>query len=82
MNDRTGQLIQFITQRFVKRAGVQITPETRLITSGIIDSFSLLDVLMEAQRLTAKRIDTGRINPQDLDTVNGIFSVIDRAPAA
>jgi acyl carrier protein len=70
MADSAQQLIDYICKEIIRRPGVQIGVDTPLVSSGLIDSFSLVDVLSKLEEVTAMRISAGKVQPKDMDTVS------------
>ena len=52
--------------------------DTPLVSSGLVDSFALVEVLRALERVTGSRIPTGRISPQDLETVRQMLQTAER----
>ena len=72
------ELIDYICKEIIRRPDVQIAVDTPLVSSGLIDSFSLVDVLSKLGDLTAMRIPAGKVQPKDMDTVNLMLSTAHR----
>jgi acyl carrier protein len=70
MNEGTQQLINYIQSEIIRKKGVTIDADTPLVSSGLIDSLALVDVLAELERTTKMRIPAGKVQPKDMDTVN------------
>jgi acyl carrier protein len=70
MNEATQQLINYIQSEIIRKKGVTIDADTPLVSSGLIDSLALVDVLAELERTTKMRIPAGKVQPKDMDTVN------------
>ena len=62
----------------IRRPGVTIDENTPLVSSGLIDSMSLIDLLLKLEDLTHKRIPAGKVQPKDMDTVAKMFATADR----
>jgi acyl carrier protein len=78
MTDAGSQLIDYICKEVIRRPNVQLTVDTPLVSSGLIDSFSLVDVLTKLEELTAMRIPASKVQPKDLDTVSLMLSTARR----
>jgi acyl carrier protein len=78
MADSAQQLIDYICKEIIRRPGVQIGVDTPLVSSGLIDSFSLVDVLSKLEEVTATRISAGKVQPKDMDTVSLMISTAQR----
>ena len=62
----------------IRRPGVTIDENTPLVSSGLIDSMSLIDLLLKLEDLTHKRIPAGKVHPKDMDTVAKMFATAER----
>ena len=71
------QMIQHIVQ-LIRKPSVAIDENTPLVSSGLIDSMSLVDLLLKLEDLTHKRIPAGKVQPKDMDTVAKMFATADR----
>jgi acyl carrier protein len=78
MDDKARRMIEFVGQRLLRRPASPIDEDTPLLSSGLVDSFALVDVLIELQKLSGRRIPTGRVSPEDMDTVRKMFETADR----
>jgi acyl carrier protein len=75
--DETQQMIQHIAQ-LIRKPGVTLDENTPLVSSGLIDSMSLIDLLVKLEDLTHMRIPAGKVQPKDLDTVAKMFTTAQR----
>jgi len=71
------QMIDHVS-RMVRKRDVQIDENTALISSGLIDSMGMLDLLVKLEDLTHTRIRPGKVQPKDLDTVTLMFATAQR----
>jgi acyl carrier protein len=78
MTDSAEELIEYICKEIIRRPTVQIAADTPLVSSGLIDSFSLVDVLSKLEEVTAMRIPAGKVQPKDMDTVSLMLSTARR----
>jgi acyl carrier protein len=78
MTDPGSELIDYICKEVIRRSNVQLTVDTPLVSSGLIDSFSLVDVLTKLEEVTAMRIPAGKVQPKDMDTVRLMLSTAQR----
>jgi acyl carrier protein len=76
--DVTKALIEFVKKRIVRSGNVDITEDTPLVSSGLIDSFTLPELLSQLEALTGRRISTGRVSPQDFETVRAMLNAANR----
>jgi len=78
MSDPGSELIEYISKEVIRRPNVQLTVDTPLVSSGLIDSFSLVDVLTKLEEVTAMRIPASKVQPKDMDTVSLMLSTARR----
>ncbi|HVH28484.1 MAG TPA: acyl carrier protein [Vicinamibacterales bacterium] len=74
MSDQTQQMIDYIKSDVIRRPDIQIDENTPLVSSGLIDSLALVDILMKLEDVTNKRISAGKVQPKDMDTVGLMFA--------
>lgn len=77
MTPEAQQMVAYIVE-LIRRPGVTIDESTPLVSSGLIDSMSLVDLLLKLEDLTHKRIPAGKVQPRDLDTVAKMFATAER----
>jgi acyl carrier protein len=77
MTSEAKQMIAHILA-LIRKPGVTIDENTPLASSGLIDSMSLVDLLVKLEDLTHKRIPAGKVQPKDLDTVTKMFETAER----
>ena len=71
------QMIEHIA-RLIRKPGLVIDENTPLVSSGLIDSMALVDLLVKLEDLTHLRIPAGKVQPKDLDTVALMFATAQR----
>jgi acyl carrier protein len=76
--DQLEQMREFICSKMIKRAGGQIDVDTKLVSSGLVDSMALVEALLKLEEITRKRIPAGKVQPQDMDTIRLMFATADR----
>jgi acyl carrier protein len=64
------ELLNYITTEVIRRPGTTLTSATPLVSSGLIDSFALVDILGKVEDVTNLRIPAGKVQPKDMDTVD------------
>lgn len=77
MTAEAQQMIDYILQ-LVRKPGVTIDENSPLVSSGLIDSMALVDLLLKLEDLTHMRIPAGKVQPKDLDTVAKMFATAAR----
>ena len=71
------QMIAHIVE-LIRKPGLTIDENTPLVSSGLIDSMSLVDLLLKLEDLTHKRIPAGKVQPKDMDTVAKMVATAER----
>lgn len=77
MTAEAEQMIQHIV-RLVRKPKLTIDENTPLVSSGLIDSLTLVRVLQKLEDLTHTRIPPGSVQPPELDTVAMMFATAQR----
>jgi acyl carrier protein len=77
MTAEAQQMIEHIV-RLIRKPGVTIDENTPLVSSGLIDSMAMVDLLLKLEDLTHTRIPAGKVQAKDLDTVARMFSTAQR----
>jgi acyl carrier protein len=71
------QMIEFILRR-IRKPSLKLDENTPLVSSGLVDSMALGDLILTLEDLTHTRIPPGRVKPKDLDTVAKMFATAAR----
>ena len=71
------RMIEFILKR-IRKPNLTIDENTPLVSSGLVDSMALGDLLLELEDVTHMRIPPGKVRPKDLDTVALMFATAAR----
>jgi len=77
MSPEAQQMAEHIA-RLIRKPGVQIDETTPLVSSGLIDSMALVDLLLKLEDLTHLRIPPGKVQPKDMDTIALMFATAQR----
>jgi acyl carrier protein len=75
-NEIPEQLSQFIAVEILKQPNRQINVDEPLISSGLVDSFSLVDLSLFIQDTYNVRIDDTELNAATFDTINQLASLV------
>ncbi|MEX1247832.1 MAG: acyl carrier protein [Anaerolineales bacterium] len=70
------QLNQYITGQILKRPDKTIYPNEPLISGGLIDSFSLVDLSLFVEQTWGVRLDDTELNAQTFDSLNQLAELI------
>jgi acyl carrier protein len=71
------QMIEHIAS-LIRKPNLAIDENTPLVSSGLIDSMALVDLLLTLEDLTHLRIPAGKVQPKDMDTVAIMFATAQR----
>jgi acyl carrier protein len=76
----TAEAQQMLDQvaKLIRKPGLQLDENTPLVTSGLIDSMALVDLLLTLEDVTHKRIPAGKVQPKDMNTVALMLATADR----
>ena len=74
--DISNNLAQFIITKVLKQPRRIIQPDEPLISSGLIDSFSLVDLALFVEDNYGVRIDDTELNAATFDTLNQLTDLI------
>ncbi len=64
--------------KLIRKPGLQLDETTPLVSSGLIDSMALVDLLLKLEDVTHKRIPAGRVQPKDMNTVALMLATAER----
>ena len=62
-------MIDFIQTTIIRDPSVRISENTPLVSSGLVDSFGLIEMLQQLERVTKRQISPIDVSPDDLETV-------------
>jgi acyl carrier protein len=77
MTAEAQQMIEQISQ-LIRKPGVTLDENTPLVSSGLIDSMALVDLLLTLEDLTHLRIPAAKVRAKDMDTVALMFETARR----
>ncbi|MGD0174634.1 MAG: acyl carrier protein [Anaerolineales bacterium] len=69
-------LAKYIAEKILKQPKRVIGPGDRLISSGLIDSFHLVDLALFVEETFRVRIDDTELNAQTFDTLAALAAII------
>ncbi len=70
-------LNQYIATQILKQPKRQINPQEALISSGLIDSFNLVDLALFVEDTFGVHIDDTELNADTFDTLEGLAALIE-----
>jgi len=68
---------KFIAEKIIKQPNRVITADEPLISSGLIDSFSLMDVALYVEDAFGVRIEDTELNADTFDTLTQLAALIE-----
>ena len=77
MSDVIAQLSEFIKTTILKQPNRAIEPGEALISSGLIDSFSLMDLALFVEDTFGVRIEDTELNAGTFDNLTQLASLIE-----
>jgi acyl carrier protein len=82
MKEPKEQIVQklntYIAEQILKRPDRTISPSEPLISGGLIDSFSLVDLALFAEQTWGARIEDTELNAQTFDTLDQLAELIEK----
>jgi acyl carrier protein len=78
MIEHKQEMIQYILEEVIRRPGTIVDETTPLVSSGLIDSMSLIDILLKLEDVTHNRIPAGKVQAKDMDTVELMLATAHR----
>ena len=67
----------YIASKILKQPGRKLAPDELLISSGLIDSFSLVDLALFVEDTFNVRIDDTELNSTTFDSLNQLSALIE-----
>lgn len=77
-NEISTQLSQFIAGTILKQPGRQIAQDEALISGGLVDSFSLVDLALFVEGTFGVRIEDTELNADTFDTLKQLTTLIEK----
>ena len=71
------ELTSYIAEKVIKGKS-EIDEDTPLVSSGLIDSFALIEIFLELQRIAGRKVPASKVQAKDMDTVRRMFGVAER----
>lgn len=69
-------IAKFIAEKILKQPNKVITADESLISSGLIDSFSLMDLALFIEDTFGVRVEDTELNAETFDTLNQLTALI------
>jgi acyl carrier protein len=71
------ELTAYIAEKVIKGKS-QINEDTPLVSSGLVDSFALIEIFLELQRIAGRKVPASKVQAKDMDTVRLMFATAER----
>jgi acyl carrier protein len=71
-------MIDYVKKNLLMDASDEIDEDTPLVSSGLVDSFALIEVLLELEKVTKRKISPGKVGAKDMDTVSLMLRTAER----
>lgn len=77
MTEIQDNLSKFIAEKILKQPGRTVGPDEKLISSGLIDSFSLMDLALFVEDTYGVRIEDTELNANTFDNLDQLSALIE-----
>ncbi len=81
MSNTAPALGEYIAKKILKQPTRAIKPDEALISSGLIDSFSLVDLAMFVEDQFGVRLDDAELNAATFDTLAQLAALVEQRQA-
>jgi len=71
------ELTGYIAEKVIKGKS-EINEDTALVSSGLVDSFATIEIFLELQRITGRKIPASKVQPKDMDSVRSMFACAEK----
>ncbi|MGD0754420.1 MAG: phosphopantetheine-binding protein [Bacteroidales bacterium] len=78
MEDMKDLILNYIKKEYIEDEDVVITFDTPLISSGYVDSFSMVSLLVFIENKFKIKIPPSKATPEAFDTVNNIAALVNQ----
>ena len=76
MEDMKNVVLEYVTEEYLEEDDDEITPDTPLISGGIVDSFSMVSLKRFLENKYKISIPDERATPEAFDSVNKIVVLV------
>jgi acyl carrier protein len=77
-SEQMKQLTTYIADKVLKGKGAAINEDTPLVSSGLIDSFAMIEIFLELQKIAARKVPASKVQAKDMDTVRAMFAMAEK----
>jgi len=76
--DQVRELTDYVGREVIHRPGITIDENTPLVSSGLIDSFALIQVFLQLEKITNCKIPASKVRAKEMDTIRLMFAMAQR----
>ena len=77
-DEQMKQLADYILEKALRNKAAEISADTPLVSSGLIDSFALIEIFLELQKIAGRKIPASKVQTKDMDTVRLMFATAEK----
>ena len=77
VGEQMKQLTSYISEKVIKGKSA-INEDTPLVSSGLIDSFALIEIFLELQKIAGRKVPASKVQAKDMDSVRLMFAMVDK----
>jgi acyl carrier protein len=78
LNEMKDMVLNYVVKEYIDDEDVKITYETPLISSGYVDSFSMVSLLVFLENKFKIKIPPSKATPEAFDSVNSIVALVNQ----
>lgn len=78
MNEMKEMVLKYVIKEYIDDDDATITYETPLISSGYVDSFSMVSLLVFLENKFKIKIPPSKATPEAFDSVNNIVALVNQ----
>jgi acyl carrier protein/D-alanine--poly(phosphoribitol) ligase subunit 2 len=78
MEDMKDLILNYVKKEYIEDEDEEITFDTPLISSGYVDSFSMVSLLVFIENKFKVKIPPSKATPEAFDTVNNIAALVNQ----
>jgi acyl carrier protein/D-alanine--poly(phosphoribitol) ligase subunit 2 len=78
LNEMKEMILNYVVKEYIDDEDVKITYETPLISSGYVDSFSMVSLLVFLENKFKIKIPPSKATPEAFDSVNSIVALVNQ----
>ena len=78
INEMKELILNYVVKEYIDDDDVKITCETPLISSGYVDSFSMVSLLVFLENRFKIKIPPSKATPEAFDSVNSIVALVNQ----